>query len=119
MRFKAWLDGLAVGGQRLGRAAPHFPVADPAARLHHTGGGQILQVDHHPWGEAVEVTGAVRLVGQHAGQFQGLGADVDVVANLQVHCRKQPRLGPGFAGFRAAACLLALIQVRRAFQFAA
>ncbi len=119
MRFQSRLDGFTVGGQRFGRAAPHFPVADPAARLHYAGSREILQIDHHPRGQAVEVARTVWLVRQYPSQFQGFRADVDIITDLQINGWKQSRLGPGFTGPGAAASLLGLIQVRCAFKLAA
>jgi len=84
--------------------------------LHDTGRGQVVQVHQHPRRQAVEVANPVRLVGQHAGQAQRLVADLDAVADLQVKCCKQPRLGPGFAGCRSAAGLLGFIGLRSAAQ---
>lgn len=94
---QAWLDQLAVSLESLGRAAPEFLVADPAARLDDTRGLQVIQVDQDSRCQTVEVACAIRLVSQDPGQAQGLATDVDAVADLQLQCRQQTRLDPGFA----------------------
>ncbi|MNV22230.1 hypothetical protein D3C71_1131930 [compost metagenome] len=119
VRGEAGFDQLAIGFERSGVTAPEFAVTDPAAGLHHAGGFKIAEVDQHPWCQAVEIAGTVRLVGQHACQCQGFHADIDAVADLQVKCGQQSRFDPGFAGFRPATGLFRGEGCRCALQFAA
>ncbi len=96
---------MTIGLKRRSRSAPQFLEADPAARLDHAGGLQILQVDQDPGRQAVEVAGPVRLVGQYPGQAQGFHADVDAVADLEVQRSQQARFDPGVSGRGTAAGL--------------
>ena len=112
-------QGLSVGLQRGRRATPQFPVAHSTAGLHHTRGVEVIQVHQHTRRQAVEVAGAVRLVGQHAGQAQALLAHLDAVAHLQFQCGEQPGLGPGFAGSRAGAGAFHAVGLGGAAQLAA
>ena len=97
---------------------PSHPAC-AAAGLDDAGGVQVGQVDHHPWREAVEIAGAVWLVGQDAAQAQGFHAHVDAVAYFQVQRGQQSGFGPGLTGFGTAPRLFFGIGLRGAFQFAA
>ena len=116
---QAGADGLTKTGQGIALAAPQLLVAHPAAGLNHAGGRQIVQMHQQVRGEAVEIAGFVRQVGQHPGQAQGLGADLDHIAGLQVQGHEQPGLGPGFTGLRAGAGFFSLIKGCGTFQGAA
>ncbi|MNF74417.1 hypothetical protein D3C84_564480 [compost metagenome] len=108
---------MPIGFQRFGIAAPEFAVTDPAAGLHHAGCGKVVEVDQHPWRQAVEVAGAVGFVSQHARQLQGFHADIDAVADLQVERGQQPRFNPGFTGLRSATGYFLGERGGRALQF--
>ncbi|MCY1437408.1 hypothetical protein D9M71_535680 [compost metagenome] len=115
---QARFDGAAVTAQDFVRSAPELAIAHPAAGLHDARGLQVVQVHHDPRGQAVEVTGAVRLVGQYAGKTQGLLPNIDAVTGFQAQGGEQARLGPGFTCLGSAACLFVAIGLRRAPEFA-
>ncbi|MNH25998.1 hypothetical protein D3C79_860260 [compost metagenome] len=98
---QVFADAVVIAGQSLGLATPKVAVHDAAAGLDNTGSFEVGKVDQHPRGQAVEVAGAVRLVGQHPAHTQGFHADIDAVADLQVECGQQPRFDPGFTRRRA------------------
>ncbi|CAH0293424.1 hypothetical protein SRABI70_04124 [Pseudomonas sp. Bi70] len=91
------LGGLPIAGQGIARPVPLFDVAHPAARLHHAGGRQVVEVHQHVGRQAVEVTGFIRQVGQHPGEAQLLGADFDLVTGFQAQRHQQTGFRPHLA----------------------
>src|SRR5690606_15608555 len=114
VRLDTCLDGLLISLQLRCRPAPELTVAHAASRLDYAGGLQVVEVHQYPWREAVEVTHAIRLVSQYAGQLQRFVADFDQVTDLQVQGGEQACLGPCFTRLRSRADLFWLIRCRGA-----
>ena len=97
MAFQSGFEPVAVTLQIILCAADQQAVAHPATRLHHLGGGQVLEVHQYSGCQAVEIPGAIRLVGQHSADAQFSVTEFQWVADLQVQGIEQARLDPDCA----------------------
>ena len=86
--------------QRRRLAGQQQPVFDPAARLHQFGRGHVGQIHQQPGGDAEQIAGPVRFVGQHLIDAETADAEVQRTADVQVQGLRQPLVQPDLAGLR-------------------
>src|SRR5690606_17492527 len=89
-RFQPLPVGLQVGFA----ATEQQAIAYPATGLHDLGGLQVSQVHQHPGREAVEVAGAIRLVGKQGGNAQLGVTDFEGVADVEAKHIEQAWFDP-------------------------
>ncbi len=73
-------------------------MIDPAAALHQAGRGNVGQIQQQARGEAEQVAGPIRFVGQHLADAEAMGTEIDRIADLQIQGLQQPLVQPDLAG---------------------